>query len=44
MKGSKYSESQIVFAIKQVETGNRIHEVTGSYPVFSTSKHGPEQM
>ena len=28
MRRSKYSESQIVFAIKQVETGTRIHEVT----------------
>ncbi|SIR44411.1 putative transposase [Maribacter ulvicola] len=27
MKRSKYSESQIVFAIKQVETGTRIQEV-----------------
>jgi len=27
MRRSKYSESQIVFAIKQVETGTRIHEV-----------------
>ena len=27
MKPSKYSESQIVFAIKQVETGTRIQEV-----------------
>lgn len=27
MKGSKYSESQIVFAIKQVETGTRTQEV-----------------
>jgi len=27
MRRSKYSESQIVFAIKQVETGTRIQEV-----------------
>lgn len=27
MKRSKYSESQIVFGIKQVETGTRIQEV-----------------
>lgn len=27
MKRSKYSESQMVFAIKQVETGTRIQEV-----------------
>ncbi len=27
MKRSKYSESQIVFAIKQVETGTRVQEV-----------------
>jgi len=27
MKRSKYSESQIVFAIKKVETGTRIQEV-----------------
>ena len=27
MKRSKYSESQIVFAIKQVETGTRIQDV-----------------
>lgn len=27
MKRSKYSESQIIFAIKQVETGTRIQEV-----------------
>ena len=27
MKRSKYSESQIVFAIKQAETGTRIQEV-----------------
>ena len=29
MKRLKYSESQIVFAIKQVETGIRIREVCG---------------
>lgn len=27
MRRSKYSESQIVFAIKQVETGTRIQEI-----------------
>jgi putative transposase len=27
MKRSKYTESQIVFAIKQVETGMRLSEV-----------------
>ena len=27
MKRSKYSESQMVFAIKQVETGTRVQEV-----------------
>ncbi|SFC34499.1 putative transposase [Zunongwangia mangrovi] len=27
MKRSKYTESQIVFAIKQVETGTRLSEV-----------------
>ena len=27
MRRSKYSESQIVFAIKQVETGTRLQEV-----------------
>ena len=29
MKRSKYLESQIVFAIKQVETGVRLQEVCG---------------
>lgn len=37
MKRSKYSESQIVFAIKQVETGTRIQEVCRKMGISDTT-------